>query len=623
MEHFRRYFGHVSVLFIVEDGLSAKMFDIFSSSCPKIKKLRLSDAVLSKEPLKAHLLILELSKAAQKSIGVVLSKSSAIETVVFCDNFDDGEILRFAVSKKISWILNRNTDAKELAEVFKELLISISTKQKQKSKQENYAKLIENSDVLFCIKKAGKIVFASPGLMNLFGTQSLSELNEIENTDNELLKFLITVADEDEDSVLVDMQTGESYLVGIRRLHGEQLISCVKTKSKPDAQTGYMSHTDFIELLKNTLLQREANEDQTFAVTLKLENAAKIMSDFGSEFFYAYFKKFSSFCNFFFEKDPLIFWYFDYIVILPQISDEDAIKAAAEELFAQSGQFEYEKEIVPFIDVSVLSLTHLSVNGSISIIESIYAKTQTQTQNAKILLALSSTSTSVGNGQMAMYHIQNIADKSYPIKLLNIYKGLSIVSASKITKIDGGDIYVQTEKIQKYLMYTERSVIIQSEHTPKEIFVEVWHVDGVEPYAILRNPIFLEFSANNRKSVRVQCDVRIPITVSSNKFTFTGEIFDISIHAIAIRYKNKINGDIAGTEVKLSFSLPSKESENGVEKVVLFGQITVVKNAEEYMTVIVAVKMEPQNEEVVLEYIYTRQKELIAEIKKLGGMIFK
>lgn len=623
MEHFRRYFSQVSVLFIVEDGLSAKMFDVFSSACPKIRKMRLSDAVLSKEGLKAHLVVLELSNAAQKSIDIVLSKCIATETVVFCDNYDDSDVLRFAVAKKISVILGRNTDAKELAELLKELLISISTKQKEKTKHDNHAKLIDNTDMLFCIKKAEKIVFASNGLLELFGVESLAQLSGIENPEDELLKFLVTVADEDEDSVTVKMKTGESYLVSIKRLHGEQLISCVKTKIESDSQALSMSHMDFIELLKNTLLQREANDEQGFAVTLKLENATKIITDFGNEFFYAYFKKFSSFCNFFFEKDPLVFWYFDYIVILPQIADEDAIKAAAEELFAQSGHFEYEKEVAPFIDISVLSLTHLSVNGSISLIESVYTKAQTQTQSAKISLALSSTSTSVGNGQMAMYHIQNIADKAHQIKLLNIYKGLSIVSASKIIKIDGGDIYVQTEKIQKYLMYTERSVIIQSEHTPKEIFVEVRHVDGVEPYAILRNPMFLEFSANNRKSVRVQCDVRIPITVSSSKFTFTGEIFDISVHAIAVRYKNRINGDIAGSEVKLSFSLPSKDSENGVEKVVLFGQITAVKNAEEFMTVIVAVKMEPQNEEVVLEYIYTRQKELIAEIKKLGGMIFK
>lgn len=623
MEHFRRYFSQVSVLFIVEDGLSTKMFDVFSSACPKIKKMRLSGAMLSKEGLKAHLVVLELSNAAQKSIDIVLSKCIATETVVFCDKYDVSDLFRFVIAKKISVILSRNTDAKELAELLKELLISIYKKQKEKTKHDNYAKLIDNTDVLFCIKKAGKIVFASNGLLELFGVESFSQLSGIENPEDELLKFLVTIEDEDEDSVTVKMKSGESYFVSIKRLHGEQLISCVKTKIESDSQALSISRIDFIELLKNTLLQREANDEQSFAVTLKLENATKIITDFGNEFFYAYFKKFSSFCNFFFEKDPLVFWYFDYIVILPQIADEDAIKAAAEELFAQSGHFEYEKEVAPFIDISVLSLTHLSVNGSISLIESVYTKAQTQTQSAKILLYLSSTSKSVGNRQMAMYHIQNIADKAYQIKLLNIYKGLSIVSTSKIIKIDGGDIYVQTKKIQKYLMYTERSVIIQSEYTPKEILVEVRHVDGVEPYAILRNPMFLEFSADNRKSVRVQCDVRIPITVSSSRFTFTGEIFDISVYTIAVRYKNRINGYIAGSKVKLSFSLPSKDSENGVEKVVLFGQITAVKNAEEFTTVIVAVKMEPQNEEVVLEYIYTRQKELIAEIKKLSGMIFK
>lgn len=194
--------------------------------------------MLAKEPLKTHLVVLELTKASQKSLEAVFAKTLSIETLIFCDNHEDAEVLHFAAAKKISGVMGGTPDAKELSEKLKELLISISSKQKEKSKHDNYVKLVENANVLFCIKKSGKIVFANRELLRLFGVETLSQINEIDGHENELLEFLVGVAE-----------------------------------------------------------------------------------------------------------------------------DEEAILAAAEELFAQSRQFESQKEITPFVNISVLSLTHQSATG--------------------------------------------------------------------------------------------------------------------------------------------------------------------------------------------------------------------------------------------------------------------
>jgi hypothetical protein len=621
MENFRRYFNMFPTLYILEDGLSPKMFELFSNICPKLSKLSLSEAVAGKDNFSHPFVVMEFSEATSTKILSIIGKAPSAEIIIVCDNKDDLELLDIAISHKVCAVLGRTPSPKELGEKLKLAITSLITKQKEKSRYNNYFKLSERSNVLSCVRNGDKITFANSQMLAHFGAADIATLNSLERENGGLLDAIYCT--EDENGIYAKDEKNDTYLVNVNNIKNEQVVSCFKVPIVAEKHNDLLSHSDFIELLKNTLIHRDAVEGATFAVVIKLENAQKILKDFGSELFYNYFKKFGSFCGFFFEKDPFIFWYFDYLVILPEESELESVTATAEQLFAQSGQFKNEQEITPFIDLSVLALSHLSINGAISLIESVYTKSQTQSQSAKICLTKSSTTVCVADGQMAMYHIQNICDKDYKIKLLNIYKGLSISSSSKIIKIVDGDIHVQTEKLQKYLMHTERSVVIQSEHTPKEIFAEVKYVDLTEPYAILRNPLFLEFSANNRKSVRVQCDMRIPITLKSDHFTFTGEIFDISMQAVAVQYKNKINGDIVGSKAKMTFSLPSKEADNGVSKVVVEGKITVTKTLDEYMMIIASISTDKQNEALILEYIYLRQKELIAEIKKLGGMIFK
>ncbi len=622
MEQFRRYFDMFSTVYIQEDGLSSAMYDVFSTVCSKLTKLTLSEFLAKKERVRCHFAVIELSKATVENLAAIFAKLSALDTLIVCGNKNDPRILDIVLSYNICGVLDEKPSQNEIAQKLKTAAISLASKQKEKSKNDNYLKFVEFGSYLFCIKRDKKIVFANTALLSCCNANSVSELNTATPLCGSLLDTIFKI-EESEDNFYTKTESGEAYLVGVKSIQTEQIITCAKMPSDVGKCSDSLSHAEFVELLKNTLIHKNATDTPVFAVAIKLENAQKIVNDFGSEFFYDYFKKFSSFCGFFFGKEPFVFWYFDYLVILPEEHDVVSVEATAEQLFAQSGQFKNDKDIAPFIDLSVLTLGNLGINDSIALIEKVYAKNLTQAQSAKVCLTKSSTTVLVADGQMAMYHIQNAADKDYKIKLLNIYKGLSVSSSSKIIKITDEDIFVQTEKLQKYLMHTEKSVIIQSEHIPKEIFAEVKYVDVHEPYAILRNPLFLEFSANNRKSVRVQCDARIPITLKSSKYTFTGEIFDISMQAIAVRYKNTINGDIVGSTAKLSFSLPSKEAQNGIAQVMVEGQITLVKNIDDQTRVITSIKADRQNEAVILEYIYLRQKELITEIKKLGGMIFK
>jgi PilZ domain len=624
MEHLRRYFDALPVLYILEDELPSPLCETFSKFCAKMTKLLLSQCLVETEQLRFALVVIDLNNVSNQGLATILAKIIPLEVLLVCDNPDDKEILRLALHHRFSAVIGRDPDSKELTDKLKSILISISTKQKEKTKHDQYQRLIEDGINLFCIKRSDRITFANKNLLEYCGALNVNELNVVESKDNELLRA-IRLADDNSKSVcqISKAHDEESYILDATKHASEQLICCSKLMREMKQDKDILTHVEFVELLKDTLIHRSVNDEPLFAISIKLENSAKIISDFGSEFFYSFFKKFATFCGFFFEKAPTIFWHVDHLVILSEQYDAESVTKEAEQLFAQTGQFKYENEVLPLIELSIVELKHLNINDAISIFDKLYTKNLNLVQSSKLCLVKSSSTALMANGQMAMYHIQNIAEKDYKIKLQNIYKGLSISGASKILKISDDEFYVQTEKLQKYLMHIEKSVVIQSEHIPSEIYAEVKYVDVNEPYAILKSPTFLDFSSNSRKNARVQCDIRIPVTLTAGKYTFTGELFDLSIQAIAVRYKNKIDEGILQGQAKLAFSLPSKEGENGMAKVSVSGKIILVKYVDDQARIITAIKLDAQNEAIVLEYIYTRQKELITEIKKLGSLIFK
>jgi PilZ domain len=624
MEHLRRYFDALPVLYVLEDGLLSPLYETFSKFCAKMTKLSLSQYLVKTEQLRFALIVIDLNNVSNQSLNAILEKIVPLEALLVCDNPDDKDVLHLALHHRFSAVIGREPNSKELTDKLKFILLSISAKQKEKTKHDQYQRLIEDGVNLFCIKRSDKITFANKNLLRFCGVQNPGELNAVESNDNELLRA-IHLADDNSKSVchISETHNSESYILDTVKHASEQLICCSKLMEEMKQNRDTLTHVEFVELLKDTLIHRGINDEPLFAISIKLENSAKIISDFGSEFFYSFFKKFAAFCGFFFEKAPAIFWHIDHLVIVSEHYDMESVKKEAEQLFAQTGQFKHENDVLPLIELSVVELKNLSINDAISIFDKLYAKNLNLVQSSKLCLVKSSSTALMANGQMAMYHIQNIADKDYKIKLLNIYKGLSISGASKILRISDDEFYVQTEKLQKYLMHIEKNVIIQSEHIPSEIYAEVKYVDVNEPYAILKSPTFLDFSANSRKNARVQCDIRIPVTLTAGKYTFTGELFDLSIQAIAVRYKNKVDEGILQGQAKLAFSLPNKEGENGMAKVSVSGKIILVKYIDDQARIITAIKLDAQNEAIVLEYIYTRQKELITEIKKLGSLIFK
>ena len=82
-------------------------------------------------------------------------------------------------------------------------------------------------------------------------------------------------------------------------------------------------------------------------------------------------------------------------------------------------------------------------------------------------------------------------------------------------------------------MQFEHKTVIQVPDLPKDIQADIVYVNLKESYAILDNLVFLNTSANNRQHTRVQPSIRMPITIKYGRYSYQGEVMDISTQSVA------------------------------------------------------------------------------------------
>ena len=96
-----------------------------------------------------------------------------------------------------------------------------------------------------------------------------------------------------------------------------------------------------------------------------------------------------------------------------------------------------------------------------------------------------------------------------------------------------------------------------------------------------------------------------------------GEIIDISVNSIAMKCAKVLKDSVQNQAVRLHFSLPNEEAENGYAVIEAEGKVTYVGENEEYTKVVALLNpLKKPNDDYLLHYMYARQKELILEIKR-------
>lgn len=159
--------------------------------------------------------------------------------------------------------------------------------------------------------------------------------------------------------------------------------------------------------------------------------------------------------------------------------------------------------------------------------------------------------------------------------------------------------------------------MIQATNLPFDIGAEVKIVDIEKKIAILHNFEPLRASANNRKHIRIQSDHRMHVTLNALKHVMSGNMLDISIKSIACKVNNGKNIPPVGTLVSMQFQLPSKRFDEGTLTMLITGHIEFVHQTQEFTKVVVLLDLEEPYESFLIEYIYSRQQDLILELKSI------
>lgn len=621
-------FSNFYVSYISSDSKTSILTSFSKKIWNKLTKFDFDDFCEKKNEKKTHLTIFAIDRLDEErleALEVAMRKSPSWEYILFTDSSNDSSVLRFGIKHRFSDIIPRESSQRDIFEAYKKVLQSLLRKKKEKERMKIYEKVVSNSGYSFFMTKDDKSIFYTGKDGDSCPIEDFKDIASQKGgglvKSSEGLELFQKVA--------WDELKDEMYLVNISKLNSqnENIGSCIKLdKSLKNAliKKDSLNRINFIEVLKDALITQNVSEESLFVACIKVQNSDSIISEFGNDSYYSFSRELLNVCKKDLHKESLAtFWQGDYLVLLLHQNNPKEITDAVDSLFDRLQYEKFEKNITPFLDLYILKINELDLNSTVKLIERFYDKSYGEEEIGNILLRKSTFATLDTNDRdKTMYYIENIYLKKHPIKLLNIYKGLSVSTSSSIMKLADEGIFVQTEKLQKYAMHLERGVVMQSPSLPKEIYAEVKYVDGSEPYAILANPVFMEFTANNRSYARVQCDVRIPTVISSVKHSYTGEMLDMSVKALAIKYKSNITRSILNQKAKVTFSLPNKKSETGLDRLEIEGNIVAIVTVDEYTKVVVNITPDVANETKLLEYIYKRQKELIMEIKKLGTVAF-
>ncbi len=166
-------------------------------------------------------------------------------------------------------------------------------------------------------------------------------------------------------------------------------------------------------------------------------------------------------------------------------------------------------------------------------------------------------------------------------------------------------------------MKFDKKTIIQSPDLPKDIEADIKYINIEKQYAIVENLKYLEFSANNRQHTRVQPSIRTPLTFRYERYSYQGEILDISTQAIAIKFNQSLSPEFNSKEVELQFKIPDDSMNEGfaymnvTAKVVNVSEVDINKSR-----IIAMINPEAPYDSYLLKYMYDRQKELILELKR-------
>jgi len=575
----------------------------------------------------ADILFIEIGESSKDKLKLLVSlfaKHKPIIAYIFADDVENRLLLKFALHFGITDVLPLKNE--------ENLLFSIFSKNANKLDDKLYTfqkieleKKIEHF-FPFLVFQGETLTYANAKAKMLYETNDLTALQAKLNRDEELCEAL--KGDEDaQGSIVIETASAdkEVYLCVIKSFpqSREKIVTLINYDPESETKncSSILNRFDFVDKLKDRLAQQSVTKAPISLVFINSSNLDKLSKTCTSTTLYDAFKNLMlKLFQLKEENQDVIQWSPNLYILM---GEERSFEHACEQtkhLQQELIRATINEKITPIILTSAFHVESNDLNVVIDYIEKINTKTLLPHDIEKIkYFELEYLDNVIEEQEQIAYLMHNCVNNKIPIKLLNIYKGLCINTTSFIQKMAEDSYQMSCENLQGYAMQIEKETVLQAPNFPKDIKAEVSLVDIKRSFVVIRNLSFMPSSANSRQHTRVQTSIRTPVLIKyAQRSSAQGDILDISVTSIAMKVgKSFREEEMLNQKVRLNFSLPNEEGENGYVIMDIEAKVTYISQKDDATKIVVLLGNLPKPyDDYLLRYMYNRQKELIFEIKK-------
>jgi hypothetical protein len=469
-----------------------------------------------------------------------------------------------------------------------------------------------------------KIVFANDKAKDLFGVDNILDIENIVNNNEDIYSLLNDSLSGKKD-VIIQNSDGEEWNYGFfldTFKDSDDKLLTVIPEYKIETTEAFLSTINrfkFIEKLKDRLVHSSIDNVPMSLICINISNYQKLIDSNGSIIIHDFLKKFiEKLCFYKDSCQDLSQWNPHFFVFLVEGDSFETVKQQLDSMHQKLIYSEIDKMVSPVITSSAMSIDKFDINDVINSIEQISTHDfRTSDFNKTDYFEINHFNDYLEEDEQIHHYLQSCIANKTDLKLLNIYKGLCINTSSHVLKVQDNSYFIHCENLQAYSMKFDNKTIIQAPDLPKDIEADIKYINIEKQYAIVENLKYLNFSANNRQHTRVQPSIRTPLTFRYGRYSYQGEILDISTQAIAIKFNHSLSSELNAKEVELQFNLPNKSMNEGYAYMDVTGKVVNVQEVDMTKSkVVVMIHLESPYDSYLLAYMYDRQKELIMELKR-------
>ncbi len=517
-------------------------------------------------------------------------------------------------------------DAKSIITTTQDTKKVIAKIQKDMLKHEEYVQALSLGNNLinhhsYIIYKDEKFHYASKQLLRDLKCKTMKELQrKVDNNidvkkffidDEPVKRFISTEISKDSTFFIKSIRSGNYTLVSFE-LNNDY-------EPKQENQNYISGRLTYIEFLKDKVLEKMVADKLLSILTIDISEASNKFSPKDEEIFIK---------NFLHEVEMII----DSKLILAQY-DADLYVVLFEDISfiqMQKKAQNYYLQILNFLNKQNLDIdAHIyAVNITDPELDPILKTLDAISENDFDNIPLDPSDVEYINDfqknmdQEAKIHylLESIYENKNDLKLLNIYDGMSITTSSKILKKTDELLYVRVEELQSYVMDMDKTTILQSSVLTKSVKANVKYICQKEKYAILYKFRMLDYNPNERLHGRVKSAKLIPVVISLTGSRVKGELIDISAKSIALKVKKtKAMKNILNQEINLIFYIENIRDKGASIKIE--ESVIVVYESEPMedgsVKLVCLFDEDMENEGVIIDYVFNRQKSIIQSIKYL------